>query len=99
MNNPHSWQTLYVMAAKGIQSFILQGDKLRLMIGGSELVEALPDDLVVRTLSELGAAKDEYKVLTSSAGGIRILFRNRDWPERLAKLLPCAITLYAPGLA
>ena len=93
---------LYVLAAKGLQDFILRGDKLRLMVGGSELIEDLPNDFLSRTLALCGVEeKRDYYVLSRAAGGARVLFvgeRADEHARRLASVMPPAVSLYAPGL-
>ena len=48
----------YVFSSKGIQEYILRGNKLRWMIGGSNLVERLPV-FFEELLSSLGFSKEE----------------------------------------
>jgi hypothetical protein len=86
----------YVVASKGIQDFILRGDKLRHMVGGSELVEQIPTVLIPNVLEKL--AITEHKILSTAAGGARILFAKESDARRLAEVLPLAISLHAPGL-
>lgn len=88
----------YVLAAKGIQDFILKGDKLKLMIGGSELVDSLPGK-VDEILSAMGLVPEkDYRVLSRAAGGVRILFCGAGNGARFAELVPPALSVYAPGL-
>lgn len=88
----------YVFSSKGIQDFILRGDKLRWMIGGSELIERLPA-FMEEVLSSLKMSKGEdYKVLSRAAGSARMLFRSKENALELARVMPLAISLYAPGL-
>ena len=93
------YRSYYVLASKGIQEFILRGDKLKLMIGGSELIDKLSSNLVEKLLEETGLAPgNDYRILMKAAGGVRILFAEREAAERFAKLLPPAASRYAPGL-
>ncbi len=89
----------YVFAAKGLQKFLLQGDKLRLMVGGSTLIENLAGDFFPSLLINMGLVKGEdYLCLFQAAGGIRLLFRKKEFAERLVRLVPAALSLHAPGL-
>ncbi len=89
----------YAMAAKGIQNFILQGDKLRLMVGGSELIEGLPNDFAGDLLLQMGLTEDvDYQVLSRAAGGARLLFKDEAAARRLVLLMPLAVSMYVPGV-
>lgn len=89
----------YAFAAKGIQNYILQGNQVKLMIGGSTLIEQLPKYFLRELLNNLQLAQEmDYSILSSNAGGARILFASKDCVENLVKVLPLAISLYAPGL-
>ncbi len=89
----------YCFAAKGIQDYILRGDRLRLMVGGSELIESLPNKFLARLLDGLGLKEpSDYEILSRVAGGARIIFKEGKDAERLAEVLPLAVSLYAPGL-
>ena len=99
MTDSGDYRFYYVLAAKGIQEFILRGDKLRLMVGGSELIEDLAGDFLSGLLDQFGLKADQdYRLLSRAAGGARLLFRDKQAAENLAKLLPLALSVYAPGL-
>lgn len=99
MTHSQAFPFYYVLAAKGIQEYILRGDKLRLMIGGSELIEVLPGKFLQHLLQNLGLAESrDYRVLSLAAGGARLLFREESAARELARLLPLALSVYAPGL-
>ncbi|HOO87802.1 MAG TPA: hypothetical protein PK442_08865, partial [Synergistales bacterium] len=79
----------YVLASKGIQEYILRGDKLKLMIGGSELIDKLSSNLVERLLHAMGLSPEsDFTILMKAAGGVRILFAEKEYAERFAALLP-----------
>ncbi len=95
MNNP----VLYVNAAKGIQDFILKTDKLKEMIGGSEIIEQLPIRLLPDVLEALKLKEDtDYHFIVKAAGGSSILFNNEENAPRLAEIWPLLCDIYAPGL-
>lgn len=99
MKQPSPYTHYYAFAAKGIQDFILQGNQLKLMIGGSELIEQMPNTFLSNLLRKLDLVQNaDYQVLSRNAGGARLLFANEDAAKNLVKLLPMAINLYAPGL-
>ena len=73
----------YVLASKGIQDFILRGDKLKLMIGGSELVDDLPEKVVGEILTAMDLKEGEdFLVLSKAAGGVRLLFAGKEQADR-----------------
>lgn len=90
---------LYMNAAKGIQKFIFATDKLKEMIGGSELVEELPSAQLDRVLSTLRLQEGkDYSVIMRAAGGVCLLLRNENQAHDLARLWPFVVELTAPGL-
>lgn len=100
---PWKYDYYYVLASKGIQEYILRGDKLKLMIGGSDLVDKLPENLVLSLLSSMGlrgnvGEDNDYLLLSGTAGGARLLFKKREDAERFSSLIPPAFSCYAPGL-
>ncbi len=95
MNPPY--QTLYVTAARGIQDFIFRSDKLKEMVGASELVELLATNLMNQLLADHWD-QDDYCVLSQAGGGARILFKTRMAAEQLAEVWPVIVRGKAPGL-
>jgi hypothetical protein len=89
----------YVFAAKGIQDFILSGNQLRLMIGGSSLINDLPKGFLDELLKTLQIPREHYDILSRNAGGARLLFTNEKSARRLHFALPLAIEDYCPGLS
>jgi len=90
---------LFVTQAKGIQPFILASDKLKDMVGATEMVERLPGEFLGQVLEEMGISKGaDYKVLTVAAGATRIRFARRENAERLALVWPMVCAHLAPGL-
>jgi len=62
-----SWY--YTFEAKEIQSFILQSDKLREMVGGSELVSRLCGSFLHDALKALGVHNPEQIISPMQQGG------------------------------
>lgn len=94
MSSPNT-STLVVATAKSIQSFVLGGDKLKQMIGASELIDAIPRGLLDSTLRAIGG---EVEVISKAAGGARILFSDHDVAMRFARVWPVVVWRFAPGL-
>lgn len=89
----------YVFAAKGLQDFILKGDKLRLMVGGSAIIEDLSVNFFGKLFEGLGLRPgDDYDIISKAAGGVRVLFSNERDGEEVLKVVPMALSLYASGL-
>lgn len=96
---PAEASVLFVTQAKGIQSYILASDKLKDMVGATEMVERLPGEFIEKVLDGLGMAKeDDYKILTVAAGSTRIRFTKSEDAERLALVWPMVCAHLAPGL-
>nr|WP_321500837.1 hypothetical protein [uncultured Dethiosulfovibrio sp.] len=89
----------YVFAAKGLQDFILKGDKLRLMVGGSAIIEDLSVNFFGKLFEGLGLRPgDDYDIISKAAGGVRVLFFHEGDGEEVLKVVPMALSLYASGL-
>lgn len=85
-------------AAKGIQSYILASDKLRDMVGASNLVADLPD-FFEDLLQSLGLVKDnDYRVMSGAAGNARILIRNPVVARQALSIWPLLTAERYPGL-
>lgn len=121
----------YVFTAKGLQGYIFGSDKLRLMVGASELIESIPSLLQglleklcgVECSAEKGSlgsvtslfqglfgksggverpggkdSAEEFRVLSSAAGGFRVLLFSEELGRKLVRLVPPTLAVYAPGL-
>ena len=97
-----STKALWFTAARGIQQYVMTGNKLREMIGASRLADQLAnrydDCLLGELLKKLGIEKDAYTMLTAAASQARYLFHDRADAERLAAWWPMAVAQHAPGL-
>jgi len=98
MDRIEGYESLYVFACKGIQDYIFRSDKLRPMVGASELVDDLPDTSLSRVISGLGIAEDQFRILSRAAGGARILFCREEDARKLAEVFPLLAKEFAPGL-
>ena len=93
------FQWYYVFSAKSLQRYILHGNKLQLMIGASNLVERIPTELIPAMLETMNLAENrDFRILSSTAGSIRILFASEDSARHLAEIVPLVMNQYAPGL-
>lgn len=93
-------RALFVTQAKGIQDYILGSDKLRDMVGATELVEWLTGQFLTSVLQDFGFTeeKNHYQKISAGAGSARLLFSSIDDAQCLAKIWPLLCAHAAPGL-
>ena len=95
---------VYLFEAGGIQGYILEGGKLRDMVGASERVDSLArwdDDRAGGLLAAvLGVCEGMPCEISRCAGGaITVHFKNEDDLDRFRSLWTLVASLYAPGLS
>lgn len=97
---------LYGAAVQGIQGFIFQTNKLRDIVGASELVEEICTTKFASLVSgkELDY-KDAKKYLKSdenailfAAGNVKYIFETKEACEKVARVFPKEISEFAPGI-
>lgn len=90
---------LYGASCQGIQSFIFETDKLREIVGGSELVEQLCTSFFDNILAKHGIddPADSNKI-TGAAGNIRYVFENQADAEKIVREFPLRVAKKAPGI-
>lgn len=90
----------YGFAAKGIQSFLQGTDRLRDLVGGSELVQNLCTTVVDTLRKQLWPNEaDRPNVVVTAAGWARLIFQKTEDAEQFALWFPLVAGRYAPGLA
>lgn len=89
---------LYGAAVQGIQSFIFQTNKLREIVGASELVEEICTEVFEDLFKDVGLQYDEAKCILHAAGNIKYIFDSYDNCQKIAKLFPKKISEFAPGI-
>jgi hypothetical protein len=89
----------YLFEAKSIQGYILATNRLKEIVGASELVASLTDSLLDDALASLGV--DDGRVRFSRRGGGAFFAFSDDAEviDRLATLWPLLVRQYAPDLA
>jgi hypothetical protein len=85
---------LYGASIQGIQSFIFQTNKLKEIVGGSELVEEICTDLFYEFIGSDG--KNE-NVIISAAGNIKYI-ADQETCQKLVRDFPKKILEVAPGV-
>lgn len=89
---------LYTFEAKEIQKFILRSDKLKDMIGGSEIINDFCGGFLIESLTALGIDPNKYAIISQAAGWARLFFENEHDGRALYKVWPLLADRYAPGL-
>jgi RNA polymerase-binding transcription factor DksA len=90
-----SQKYLYSFEAKEIQKFILHSDKLKEMVGGSEIVALLCDQFLIKSLETLGGS---HEIIANAAGWGRIIFYDIDVANNFFAHWPLLAAQFAPGL-
>lgn len=102
-----NFKWLFVSEIKGIQDYIFNTDKLRHIVGASEIVSSITgsnddtDDIspfYQNVLQALECRKDvDYKVMQAAAGRLMILFNNKEKLDKLMAVWSIVMNEYAPG--
>lgn len=82
---------LYGAAVQGIQSFIFQTNKLKEIVGASELVEQVCTEAFTEYASN-------GEMIISAAGNIKFIFNDRKDCERAVREFPKKVLTMAPGI-
>lgn len=97
---------LYGAAVQGIQSFIFQTNKLKEIVGASELVEEICttkfaslifDQNLDYTKAKEKLSKDNNAILFA-AGNIKYIFQSKEECEQIVRIFPKEISQFAPGI-
>lgn len=89
---------LYGASVQGIQSFIFQTNKLKEIVGASELVEDICGDLFKEELKHHGIEYVEENLLLGAAGNIKYLFDSKVDCEKIVKTFPKTVMENADGI-
>ncbi|MEI7773210.1 MAG: hypothetical protein WCK17_00400 [Verrucomicrobiota bacterium] len=91
---------LFTFAAKGLQSYIMRGGKLRDMVGATSLVDKLsdPERLTELLKDTFGIDPQNFKILQAAAGGARIKFDREADAHCVNQAWPLWCRAWAPDL-
>lgn len=90
---------LYGAAVQGIQDFIFQTNKLKDIVGASELVEQICTVHFSAALNKKPEKlKEDPNAITTAAGNIKYVFQSREECERVVRNFPKEIIEMAPGI-
>ena len=88
---------LYGASVQGIQDFIFMTNKLREIVGASEIVKEICDDMFFEVS---GIDRDSDNLILAAAGNIKCIFEEnqREKLEIVVKYFPKMVMEYAPGI-
>ena len=89
---------LYGASVQGIQGFIFATNRLKEIVGASDIVEEIATRFFPKLLKELGIENNEWKAIVMAAGNVRILFEDRGSAQRLFEVAPKKIMQKAYGI-
>ena len=90
---------LYGASVQGIQSLIFETNKLKEIIGASQLVDSINKEVFEGFYkSKIGKDVNKNNIILNAAGNIRYIFDSREDCEKFVREFPKFISNYAPGI-
>lgn len=102
-NECNTTKYLYGAAVQGIQDFIFQTNKLKEIVGASELVAQICTTAFGKLLGknisdEMKMIEDDSNWIVGAAGNIKYIFNNREDCEKVVREFPRKVMTMAPGI-
>lgn len=88
----------YAFEARGIQRFILDGSRLRDVVGASELLEWVSTKLPDRVREAAGLSGEALRFARCAGGAVTVFSQDRGALERFAALWSLAVRQALPGI-
>ncbi len=88
----------YGAAVQGIQRFIFQTNKLKEIVGASELVEQICTMLFRDVVNQSGVMFVDENLIIGAAGNIKYIFESKEDCQYVVRLFPKIVMEYAPGI-
>lgn len=88
---------LYGAAVQGIQSFIFQTNKLKEIVGASDLVEKICTS-IFQDIAGVSSITSDINWIIGAAGNIKYLFENEEQARLVVREFPKEVMLKAPGI-
>jgi len=88
---------LYGASVQGIQRFIFQTNRLKEIVGASQLVDDIFDKFFKRFCDDYDFSYEKLEIIMSAAGNIKLI-TDKEECELIVKYFPKEISNYAPGL-
>ena len=88
----------YLFEAKSIQTYIFNSNRLREIVGASELLEVLCQQPLDSLLRVLGVNEHERQFSRRAGGAFFVYSQHGEHIEKLATLWPLMVETHAPGL-
>lgn len=85
---------LYGASVQGIQDFIFETNKLKEIVGASEIIEYICTRLFRKTVTSF----DENNLIVGAAGKIQYLFENEEQCKSLVYIFPKEVMLIVPNV-
>lgn len=89
---------LYGAAVQGIQDFIFQTNKLKEIVGASDLVEEICTNVFAALLGEKVDLNNNKSAIVHAAGNIKYIFEDRKACEDMVRCFPMKVSQFAPGI-
>lgn len=89
---------LYGAAVQGIQDFIFQTNKLKEIVGASDLVEEICTSVFAALLGKHVDLNNDKSAIVHAAGNIKYVFDDEDACKKMVRCFPMKVSQIAPGV-